>query len=357
MVSSSQRRLDYKQTATFESLKKKRQDETERRQQEARQTVLSVRRTNMVRRSESVYYGIMGHGAQFNAVQDLVAATFALPRNVKVVTLTIPGTTLFGNPKSFHVFHAILKNLSVECLEDLFRSDSYGTELRQYMSRMLVESKEFENVGMNLYEGTCPDMLLNATMNHYPHGLQAFHPYMKQGTNVQSRWVDQPPELAKYAIYPDDYSFLFLKRKGNERPLTVDELPPLPTEEEYQNLLAIGYGSATARKMMYSHGHMDVDDGLMSRYFDTAYTLSTFVRTECTDVSKMYHIIVFACRSPMYFDSNANELIFGGEFMDIDASAFVERNASSNVRRAMVPRSPEMQNARFNKCDPTRIWI
>jgi len=43
--------------------------------------------------------------------------------------------------------------------------------------------------------------------------------------------------------------------------------------------------------------------------------------------------------------------------MNIDADAFVQRNASSNVRRAMVPRSPSNQNARFGKCDPTKVWM
>lgn len=331
-------------------------EETRERQDTRRRETIDVRR-EQTRRSRSVYYGIMGHGAQFNAVQDLVTSNFILPRNVNVVTLTIPGAALVGYPKSFHVFHAILKHLSVDCLEDLFRADSYGTELRQYMSRMLVDSNEFGNVGMSLYEGgkACPDMLLNAAINHRP-GM-AFSKYMKHGTNVQTRWVDQEPELAQYAVYPDDYSFLFLKRKGDDRPLAVQELPPLSDKEDFDNLLAYGYDADVARKMLYSHEDMDVDPGLMNRYFDATYTLSTFVRKECTDVSNTYNIIVFACRSPMYFDAAARQVLFGGDFMNIDANVFVRRNASNDVHRAMVARSPSNQNARFARCDPTRIWI
>jgi hypothetical protein len=341
-------------TRTRETYTKKRRDESADRQQAERRKVLGTKR-EQIRRSNSIYYGIMGHGAQFNAIQDLVTSNFALPPNVKVVTLTIPGAALMGMPKSFHVFHAILKHLSIECLEDLFRPDSYGHELRQYMSRVLVESNEFGNVGINLYEGLCPDMLLNATMNHYPD--MTFQQYMKHGTNVKTRWVNREPQLAPYRVSPDDFSFLFLKRKGDDRPLTVGELPPLADQSDFDALLATGYEPLTAQKMLYSHEAMDVDPDLMRRYFDAAYTLSTFVRKECTDVSNMYHIIVFACRSPMFFDAGLREVLFNGNFMNIDANAFVQRNASNNVRRATVPRSPQMQNAAFEKCDPTRIWI
>ena len=341
-------------TQTRENYKRKLREEAKDRQDVGRKIALDTKREQN-RRSKSVYFGIMGHGSQFNAVQDLMMSTFALPRNVKVVTLTIPGTALTGLPKSFHIFHAILKHLSAECLEDLFRSDSYGTELRQYMSRMLVDSNEFVNVGMNLYEGVCPDMLLNATMNHHPD--MAFARYMKHGTNVNTRWVDQEAQLASYDVYPDDFSFLFLKRKGNDRPMTVQELPPLADQSDFDKLLAKGYAYMTAYKMLYSHEDMDVDPGLMSRYFDAAYTLSTFVRRECTDVSKMYHVLVFACRSPVFFDAGLSEILFEGDFMNIDANSFVQRNASNNVRRAMVPRSPSNQNARFGKCDPTRVWM
>lgn len=337
-------------TRTRNNYTRKRSNESDDRQQVERQKALDAKR-----HSRSIYYGIMGHGSQFNAVQDLVTSTFALPPNVRVVTLTIPGEAFVGYPKSFHIFHAILKHLSVECLEDLFRTDSYGTELRQYMSRMLVDSKEFGNVGMNLYERTCPDMLLNATMNHYPDTV--FSQYAKHGIDIRDRWVDQEPELAQFAVFPDDYSFLFMKRRGYDRPLKVDELPPIAEDDVFAGLLAKGYRPEVAIKMTYSHEDMDVDPALMRRYFDMAYTLSTFVRKECTDVSKMYNVIVFACRSPVFFDAAARQVLFGGNFMNINTNAFVQRNASNNVRRAMVPRSPSNQNARFSKCNPTFIWI
>jgi hypothetical protein len=338
---------------TVQNYTQKRREETDARQQADRQKALGAKKAQN-RRSRSIYYGIMGHGAQFNAVQGLTTATFALPSNVRVVTLTIPGAALVGYPKSFHVFHAILKHLSVECLEDLFRSDSYGTELRRFMSRMLVDSNEFGNVGMHLYEGRCPNMLLNTTMNHRP-GM-AFAPFMKRGVDVQDRWVDQAPELATYSVFPDEYSFLFLKRKGDDRPLTVSELPPIADNDDFAQLLAAGYPPEVATKMLYSHEDMDVDPKLMSRYFDSAYTLSTFVRNECTDVSNTYHVIVFACRSPMYFDAEANELLFGN-FMNINADAFVRNDASNDARRQIVPRSRANQNAQFARCDPTKIWI
>lgn len=340
---------------TVQNYAKTRREETDARQQAERQKALRSKKSQN-RRSRSVYYGIMGHGAQFNAVQGLTTATFALPANVHVVTLTIPGAALVGYPKSFHVFHAILKHLSIECLEDLFRPDSYGTELRRFMSRILIDSNEFGNVGMHLYEGgkACPNMLLNTTLNHRP-GM-AFAPFMKRGVNVQDRWVDQAPELATYSVYPDEYSFLFLKRKGDDRPLTVSELPPMADQSDFDSLLASGYEPLTAQKMLYSHEDMDVDSKLMSRYFDAAYTLSTFVRNECTDVSNTYNVIVFACRSPMYFDAEANELLFGN-FMNINANAFVRNDASNDARRQIVPRSRANQNARFGKCDPTKIWI
>lgn len=276
------------------------------------------------------FLGITAHGSQMNDVDTLDTLFIRIPDNVKVITLTIPGELLGGNLLAFHAFNQIIKHFTSDCLVDLFRDDAKGYKVRQEVTEELTG--DLTNVDLHLYNGVCPEMVLNTL--HDARSTSVFRKYNKGDRSPLNKWIEPPPILRNTAFHPDFFPFVYLKRLDTQAP---NRYPPkLPDAEDIRgHLIAMGAAQATlndrpffcpaAMKLAYANDTFDVDEPLMRTYFDSIFTLSTFIKNECHDPTKLYNVIVFACRMPMYYDAASRSLVQAADPMAIDAEVFIRK--------------------------------
>lgn len=280
----------------------------------------------------TVFVGLTAHGSQINDVRFLDTLLFSLPPNVKILTITIPGTELLGTNMSFYRFYAMIKSLAADCLIKLFQDDADGKTMRQYMTRLFSEDGTFTNTRFTLYTETFPEMVLSTL---YAPGSGVFDRYAKTHVPIHDRWIERPIELMKTTMSPDYLPFILIERDAADGPIAPPATRPTPLDfQRYPNAPSI----SAAHKATYATEQYHVSPPLMTRYFDAVFRLSSFIRRECTNPLIQYNIAVFACRSPMYFDANKQTLL-QGDYMNIDHDVFVrkeiERNASRNYRNYM----------------------
>lgn len=290
--------------------------------------------------------GITAHGSQINDDQLLDTLLLSLPSNVKVITITVPGAALMGTNMSFYRFYAMIKSLDSECLLRLFQDDADGKAMRIYMTKLFSEDGTFGNTMFTLYTKTFPEMILSTL---YAPGSGVFDRYAKTNIPVHDRWIDRPVELMGTHMEPDYFPFILIDRDAADEPIDPPQTRPTPLDwQRYPNAPSI----SAAHKATYATEEYQVSHPLMERYFDAVFRLSTFIRRECTNPRIQYNVLVFACRSPMYFDAKTGTLL-QGDYMDIDSDAFVrgemQRKASRNYLDYMN------LNVKEDHCNPLRF--
>lgn len=293
---------------------------------------------------DSVTLGFTAHGNQINDTEFLDTLTFRLPSNVRVILFTIPGAALWAARNAFFVFHAMIKHLSQSCLKDMFADDASGVEVRRFMSEAFASQEGSANVSFNLYRGECPELILSTSQN--PGARGPFSQYKKSHLDDHAKWIDRPSELEGTTLTPDDFPFLFLKRRSRDPPVPMSMLPVHHDASRYNRG---GLSSDAMHQLSYANEAFAVDPGLMTSYFDRVFRLSTFIGSECTDRNKDYNVIVFSCRVPMYYDPSTRTFE-QGDFMDIDSNVFVQRNRARNRAFTYVDRGRNRYN--LGICDP-----
>jgi hypothetical protein len=174
--------------------------------------------------------------------------------------------------------------------------------------------------------------------------------YAKGHLSTMDRWIDRPTELRHLDMAPDAFPFILLRRPETEPPV----LPPaFPRHEDYLgNLRRTGGDASAAYKMTYADETYQVDHGLMTRYFDAVFRLSTFIERECRDPFKIHNVVVFACRSPMYYDAQSQTFTMG-DYMNVDSNVFIRneirKQASANYQNHMAV---NLNNRTGRRCDP-----
>lgn len=268
--------------------------------------------------------GFVAHGTQFNSIQNFETATFSLPDNVSVITVSVPGTTLYLRQSSFARLHSIIKGSSAGCLERLFAPTAEGRAYRKTVSRILtLENTDGRYpIDLSIYRQRCPELGLD-TRQLLGRRYNAFAPFLKQPD-------DAPGERG--GIRQGDYfPMVFFRRRSPEEaavPIITSVAPPAPGAPlPTQN--SVYWAS-------YADSNFPVDPQLMLRYYDTTFRLSGFVQRECVDPSVQYGVLVFCCRSPTLVDRYASHLDpRPADFMDIDEDVFARRNTNTANRNAM----------------------
>jgi len=335
-TTEEERRKSYKPGVNLNASRRKRAKNTE------------VRRAS--ERYPAYYYGLTAHGSQVNDINSFDTWFISLPPNVKVITITVPGQALYGNVKSFHIFYSMLKNLSSTCLETLFEDSVDGLEMRKFMTRIYENSGEFQNVSFRFYTGQCPEMILS-TLNDSRTGI--FTKYHKGNDPSVDKFIERPEELDSIQYTPDVFPFIFLKRRGKDAP--ASQFPALPTVDDMLKFKDMGFTEAEAWRATYASDDFDVDDSLMTRYFDTVFRLSTFIRQEYNR-TRQQNFVVFACRTPLFFNVATRTLTQTPLPENIPRNAFIkaEKNRNKNSRYMNLNYDETQQNSRMlsSRCHP-----
>lgn len=296
------------------------------------------------------FYGLTAHGSQVNDINAFDTLFISLPSNVRVITITVPGEALYGNTKSFHIFYSMLKNLSSTCLKKLFEDSLDGVEMRKFMTRIYENSGEFQNVAFRYYTGECPQMILS-TLHDSRTGV--FSQYHKGDDPTIDKFIDRPVELGAVDYDEDAFPFIFLKRRAKDPPVT--KYPPPPTEQDMLKFKAMGFEEAEAWRATYATEDFDVDPNLMTKYFDSVFTLSTFIQREY-DRNKIQNFVIFACRTPLFFDVPTKTLTQAPLPQNIPKNAFIkgERNRNRNSKYMNLDYNTVNQNDRMysSRCHP-----
>lgn len=331
-----ERRKSYKPGVNLNTARRRRASNTEARRS--------------AERNPEYYYGLTAHGSQVNDINAFDTLFISLPPNVRVITITIPGQALYGNVKSFHIFYSMLKNLSSSCLQKLFEDSLDGVEMRKFMTRIYENSGEFQNVDFRYYTGQCPEMILS-TLSDSRTGV--FSKYHKGDDPSVDKFIERPVELDSIQYESDAFPFILLKRRAKDPPLT--QFPALPTVQDMLKFKAMGFAEAEAWRATYATDDFDVDPNLMTKYFDTVFTLSTFIRREY-DRTKTQNFVIFACRTPLFFDVPTRTLTQAPLPQNIPRNAFLkaEKNRNRNSRYMNLDYDTVDQNARMlsSRCHP-----
>lgn len=215
----------------------------------------NVRPRKIQKQSPSVVYGLCMHGAEpilrhrhpMTAHAYYYNMNFQLPSHVRVLVITKPETAL--SAYSISPMIEIMKSWDYSKLRMLFQKGETGEQSRNSLGGML--SACAENIQVNLYDSTCPELLL-----------------------ITSQWTDQAIkrqanpvtnfEIPSYMIVPkqmnatDSNVTTMLFKRTN-----TDKTQAMPTRQnsEYQNLCKIKttdtkYKGCCSKALSYVHADL-----------------------------------------------------------------------------------------------------